>query len=92
MLFMVIETFKDVAAIGERFGRKGRMLPEGVVFHVSWVEPGGGRCFQVMEADSTAALEPWISRWDDLADFEIVPVLTSQQFWAAVPGDRDKGT
>jgi len=21
-------------------------------------------------------------RWQDLADFEIVPVLTSQQFWA----------
>ena len=52
MLFMVIEHFKDVAAIGERFQRKGRMLPDGVVFHASWVEPGGARCFQVMEADS----------------------------------------
>jgi Protein of unknown function (DUF3303) len=85
MLFMVIEHFKDVAAIGERFHRMGRMLPDGVVFHVSWVEAGGGRCFQVMEAESAAALEPWIDAWKDLADFEVVPVLTSQQFWAAQP-------
>ena len=85
MLFMVIEHFKDVAAIGERFRRMGRMLPDGVVVHVSWVEAGGGRCFQVMEAESAAALESWIDAWKDLADFEIAPVLTSQQFWAAQP-------
>ena len=36
---MVIEQFKDVAAIGERFKRTGRMLPEGVAYHASWVEP-----------------------------------------------------
>ncbi len=83
MLFMVIEHFKDVPAVGERFERRGRMLPDGVVYHASWVEPGGARCFQVMEADSAAALEPWIASWKDLADFEIVPVLTSQQFWTA---------
>ena len=34
-----------------------------------------------MEAESAAALEPWIDRWKDLADFEIVPVLTSDEFW-----------
>ena len=31
----------DPKPIGERFKRKGRMLPEGVVYHASWVEPGG---------------------------------------------------
>ena len=82
MLFMVIEHFKDVPAIGERFAREGRMLPDGVAYHASWVEPGGGRCFQVMEADSIEPIEAWARRWQDLADFEIVPVLTSQQFWA----------
>ena len=82
MLFMVIEHFKDVPAIGERFARKGRMLPDGVAYHASWVEPGGARCFQIMEADSIEPIEAWASRWQDLADFEIVPVLTSQQFWA----------
>ena len=58
------------------------MLPEGVVYHASWVEPSGARCFQVMEAEDAALLQAWVIRWDDLADFEIVPVLTSHQFWA----------
>jgi len=26
-------------------------------------------------------IKVWASRWQDLSDFEIVPVLTSQQFW-----------
>jgi hypothetical protein len=83
MLFMVIEHFKDVAAIGERFQRQGRMLPDGVVYHASWVEPGGARCYQVMEAPSAEALGPWIDAWGDLADFEVIPVLASSEFWAA---------
>ena len=84
MLFMVIERFKngDPKPIGERFKRMGRMLPDGVVYHASWVEPGGARCFQIMEAQDATLLQLWASRWQDLADFEIVPVLTSQQFWA----------
>jgi hypothetical protein len=81
MLFMVIEHFKDAAAVGARFEAKGRMLPDGVVYHASWVEPGGARCFQLMEAPSAEALQAWTRRWEDLADFEIVPVLTSQEFW-----------
>jgi hypothetical protein len=53
MLYMVIERFKngDTEAIGERFARKGRMLPPGVTYHVSGVDAEGGRCFQIMEAD-----------------------------------------
>ena len=82
MLFMVIEHFKDIAAIGERFKRSGRMMPDGVTYHASWVEPGRARCFQVMEADSAEPIETWAGRWQDLCDFEIVRVLTSLQFWA----------
>jgi hypothetical protein len=83
MLFMVIERFKqgDGKSIGERFERCGRMLPEGVLYQASWVDPVGARCFQVMEAAHPILLDTWISRWDDLADFEIVPVLTSVDFW-----------
>jgi len=84
MLFMVIEHFKDgsLKPIGERFQLQGRMLPEGVVYLASWVDPAGTRCYQVMEAPHQEALEVWASRWQDLVDFEIVPVLPSSDFWA----------
>jgi hypothetical protein len=85
MLFMVIERLRngDPGPVGERFRRQGRMLPEGVAYHASWLEPDGSRCFQVMEAKTIGQLQEWADRWADLADFEILPVVTSQQFWAA---------
>jgi hypothetical protein len=84
MLFMVIERFRngDTKAIGERFAREGRMLPPGVTYHVSWVDGAGGRCYQIMEADRAESLAEWASRWDDLVEFEIVPVVTSAEFWS----------
>jgi Protein of unknown function (DUF3303) len=83
MLFMVIERFKhgDAGSIGERFKLKGRMLPEGVIYHASWVDAAGARCFQVMEAQQTESLNAWVDGWKDLVDFEIVPVVTSAEFW-----------
>ena len=84
MLFMVIEQFKNGAtkAIGERFARDGRMLPAGVTYQSSWMDPVGGRCFQIMEADRPEMLADWVSRWNDLVEFEIVPIVTSAEFWA----------
>lgn len=84
MLYMVIEHFRhgDAAAIGKRFQQSGRMLPEGVSHHASWVDLTGARCFQVMESPNMESLNSWIIRWEDLIDFEIVPVLTSADFWA----------
>lgn len=84
MLVMVIERFKNGCAnpIGERFRRDGRMLPEGVIYHASWVDPASARCFQLMEAPDTESLAAWTCRWDDLVEFEIVPVLTSADFWS----------
>ena len=84
MLFMVIERFKpgSVARISERFKQKGRMLPEGVIYHASWVESSGTRCFQIMEAANLGLLQNWEAQWDDLVDLEFVPVLPSADFWA----------
>jgi uncharacterized protein DUF3303 len=90
MLFMVIERFKqgESKPIGERFRSLGRMLPEGVVYRESWVDPAGMRCFQIMEAAHPGLLATWVSRWDDLVDFEIIPVLTSSEFWAKARTDE----
>ena len=90
MLFMVIERFKggDSRPVGERFQAKGRMMPDGVVYHASWVDPADMRCFQVMEAASAESLEGWISCWRDLIHFELVEVLSSAEFWAGSRIDR----
>ena len=84
MLLMVIERFKngDARPIGERFKRDGRMLPEGVSYHASWVDSAGGQCFQIMEAPHAESLAAWVSRWDDLIDFEVIPVFSSRDFWS----------
>jgi Protein of unknown function (DUF3303) len=84
MLFMVIEYFKDndPRPVGERFKRKGRMLPDDVVYHGSWIDDEGTSCFQLVEAASADRLQLWIDRWSDLVDFEIVPVMSAIDFWA----------
>ena len=81
MLFMVIERFRDHdgAAVYRRFREKGRMLPEGLKYVDSWVEVNGNRCFQLMECDDVPLFQQWVARWNDLVDFEIVAVRTSQE-------------
>ena len=83
---MVIERFKDgdFKTIGDRFRRSGRMLPDGVVYLSSWIDSPNSRCFQIMEASNRESLDPWIAAWNDLVDFEVVPVQTSADFWATV--------
>ena len=81
MLFMVIEHFHPGRApeVYRRFRDHGRMTPDGVQYVSSWVDLGFERCFQVMEAENEAVLLDWTARWNDLIDFEIVPVRTSAE-------------
>jgi L-amino acid N-acyltransferase YncA len=85
MRFMVIERFRggDPAAVGERFRRRGRMMPDGVRYVESWIDRAGMRCFQLVDAPSREALDPWIARWDDIVDFEAVEVVDPAGFWSA---------
>ena len=88
MLFMVIERFRDGRApeVYRRFHERGRMAPDGVRYVASWVDLPFERCFQVMEADDERHLREWTAKWEDLVEFEIVPVRTSQEA-AAVMAD-----
>lgn len=83
---MVIERFRPgkVKALYERFDQKGRMMPEGVTYINSWINEEVSVCYQVMEASSHEKLMDWISNWNDIVDFEIVPVITSAQAKAKV--------
>ena len=87
MLFMVIERFRDRdgAAVYRRFREKGRMLPDGLKYVDSWVEMSRERCFQLMECDDAQLFQQWIARWNDLVDFEVVAVRTSQEAAGRTP-------
>lgn len=81
MLFMVIENFRNgnARAIYRRVRERGRMLPDGLRYVDSWVEVDLHRCFQVMECEDPRLFQDWVSRWQDLVDFEIVPIVPSKQ-------------
>jgi hypothetical protein len=81
MLFMIIERFKDndVLPIYRRVRDEGRMLPEGLKYIDSWVEPNFSRCFQVMECDDLRLLQEWALKWRGSGlVLEIVPVVSSK--------------
>jgi Domain of unknown function (DUF3303) len=81
MLFMVIERFKnrDARAVYHRFREKGRLAPAGLQYVGSWIEANFDRCFQLMECDDPRLLQQWIIQWQDLIEFEIAPVVPSQE-------------
>ncbi len=79
MLYMVIERFKDAPAIYQRFREKGRMMPEGLGYVSSWIDLDFKVCWQLMQTEDFALFDRWIVNWNDLIDFEIVPVRTSTE-------------
>ncbi len=86
MLYMVIEHFRDGNAVPvyQRFRDRGRLAPEGLVYVSSWVQLDFRRCFQLMECDDPELLRQWMANWEDLVDFEVVPVRTSAEAAAAI--------
>lgn len=75
MQFMLIERPRAGARpVYERFGEQGRLIPDGLEFVASWVAADLGRVFQVMECDDLTLLQQWVANWEDLVEFEIVPV------------------
>lgn len=83
---MVIEHYGPGKAeeVYRRFRDHGRLAPDGVHYVASWVDHGFSRCFQVMEAESEAALREWTANWEDLVDFEVIPVRTSEEAARAI--------
>jgi hypothetical protein len=86
MLYMIVEDFRDGDPLPayRRFRDQGRLAPEGLRYVASWVTEDFRRCFQVMECDDPQLLVRWMARWEDLVDFEVVPVVTSAEAAAAI--------
>lgn len=81
MTYMIIETFKNgkLKEIYQRLEEKGRMQPEGLTYVNSWIDEKMETCYQVMETDSEEKIHQWISKWNDVMEFEIVPVISSAE-------------
>ena len=82
MLFMVIERFlhNDMVPVYERVRDGGRLLPDGLRYIDSWVEPNFARCFQLMECDDPRLLQQWVLQWRGAGvTFEFIPVVPSAQ-------------
>jgi hypothetical protein len=78
---MVIERFREgnAAPVYRRFRDRGRLAPPGLTYVSSWVDERLERCYQVMDTSNPALLEQWMENWRDLVDFEVHPVITSQE-------------
>ena len=81
MRYMVIEIYIDgPGPVYARAAERGRMLPRGLAYLESWVDERGlDRCFQLMETEEPRLFEEWIASWNDLVQFEVVPVISSPE-------------
>ncbi|HSE51275.1 MAG TPA: DUF3303 family protein, partial [Gemmatimonadales bacterium] len=79
--YLVVEHFRngDPVPVYRRVRAQGRLMPRGLEFVSSWITEDLTRCYQVMESADRAALDEWMARWADLVDFEVHPVLSSEQ-------------
>src|SRR5215470_12277655 len=80
-LFMIVERFRNGEAgpVYRRFKERGRMAPDGLTYVSSWVAENLTTCYQVMETSDRALLDEWMRNWKDLVEFEVHPVITSQE-------------
>jgi hypothetical protein len=81
MQYMVIERYREgkIKEVYRRFAENGRMMPEGVTYEGSWINESVTVCFQVMSTNQLALLEEWMDQWKDLVDFEVIPVISSEE-------------
>ena len=84
MQYLVIEDFKDPIPVYRRFRDRGRLAPDALHYVASWVTEDFKRCYQVMECDDRRSLDAWMTQWADLIEFEVIPVLTSAEAFAAL--------
>lgn len=86
MLFMITEHYKngDPKPVYARFRSQGRLPSGGLTYVSSWVTEDLKTCYQVMETDDKRLLDAWIFKWQDIFDFDVLPVVTSAQASAKV--------
>lgn len=91
MLFMIIEHYRngDPHPVYERFRLRGRLAPEGLRYVNSWVTTDLSLCYQVMECADRGLLDEWIAAWNDLVEFDVIPIITSAEAAARVRSENE---
>ncbi len=74
--YMVVEHFKEgcFERVYQRFGERGRLLPDGLNYLNSWLNEDNNICFQLMETKDEGLFAVWTKQWQDLVDFEIFAI------------------
>jgi len=78
-LYMVVEHFKDTAAVYQRLWDRGRILPQGLELVSAWVDENVEHGYRLMKTYDRRLLDEWIANWNDLIDFEVNPVTTPEE-------------
>ena len=78
-LYMVVEHFKDAAAVYQRLWDLGRILPKGLVLVSAWIDENVERSYRLMQTHDRRLLDKWMANWNDVIDFEVYPVITPEE-------------
>lgn len=90
---MIVERFagNDMVPVYRRLRERGRVLPAGLEYVDSWIEPSFARCFQLMRCDDARLLQEWVLGWRGTGvTFEIVPVVPSKETQQVVAPHLDQ--
>lgn len=81
VLYMVVERFNhgNPKPVYRRLEDEGRLMPAGLDYRGSWVTRSMDRCYQLVECEDPDLLEKWAAEWEDLVEFEFVPVVTGEE-------------
>ena len=66
--------------------RREACCPEGLQYTDGWDKANPDHYFQLMESAEPHLSQQWLAEWQDLAEFEVIPVVASTE--AAVVGSQ----
>ena len=75
-LYMVVEHYKDAAAVYRRLWERGRMGPKGLEFVSAWFDENLERGYRLIKTHDRRLLDEWMANWKDLVDFVEVSAVT----------------
>ena len=78
-LYMVVEHYKDAAAVYRRLWERGRMALKGLEFVSAWFDENLERGYRLIKTHDRRLLDEWIVNWNDLVDFEVSAVITPEE-------------